>query len=153
MSTIIISVKLERSCVIFLLSYFSFNDCLFKNKHYFLLKQRYHSYYYTSQEGDRVLAVDWQTKQKKTSKTAPDKRQSFINKDVLSMKIISMANPNMAQDPKLLLEFCQQTLLKETVQQRGQGWCHSSFLTNMLHSTCPSPHSSSVICSSVSRGS
>lgn len=45
----------------------------------------------------------------KRSKTASDKRQRFINKDVLSMKIILTANQNMAQEPKLLSEFCQQT--------------------------------------------
>lgn len=57
---------------------------------------------------------------KKASKTAPDNRQSFINKDVLSMKIITAAKQNMAQDSELLSEICQQTLLKETAQQRGQ---------------------------------
>lgn len=64
---------------------------------------------------------------KKASKTGPDNRQSFINKDVLSMKIITAAKQNMAQDPELLSEVCQQTLLKETVQQRGQGWRHKAF--------------------------
>lgn len=63
---------------------------------------------------------------RKASKTGPDNRQSFINKDVLSMKIITAAKQNMAQDPELS-EVCQQTLLKETVQQRGQGWRHSAF--------------------------
>lgn len=58
---------------------------------------------------------------KKVSKTDPDNRQSFINKDVLSMKIITAAKQNMAQDPELLSEVCQQTLVKEILQQRGQG--------------------------------
>lgn len=72
---------------------------------------------------------------KKASKTAPDNRQSFINKDVLSMKIIAAAKQNMAQDPELLSEVCQQTLLKETVQQRGQEWHHGGLfsLNDPLH--------------------
>lgn len=44
----------------------------------------------------------------------------FINKDVLSVKIISAAKQNTAQDPKLLSDFCQQMLLKEAAQSRGQ---------------------------------
>lgn len=50
----------------------------------------------------------------KVSKTVPDNRQSFINKDVLSMKIITAAKQNMVQDPELLSEVWQQTHLKET---------------------------------------
>lgn len=45
----------------------------------------------------------------------------FINKDVLSVKIIAAAKANTARDPKLLSDFCQQTLLEETAQPRGQG--------------------------------
>lgn len=46
---------------------------------------------------------------KKVSKTAVDNRQSFINKDVLPMKIITAAKQNITQDTELLSEFCQQT--------------------------------------------
>lgn len=49
------------------------------NKHYFLQKQRYHSYYYvsfTSQEGDRVLATDWQTKQN-SEQNSPGQQTKF----------------------------------------------------------------------------
>lgn len=45
----------------------------------------------------------------------------FINKDVLSVKTIAAAKANTARDPKLLSDFCQQTLLEETAQPRGQG--------------------------------
>lgn len=45
----------------------------------------------------------------------------FINKDVLSVKTIAAAKANMAQDPKLPSDFCQQTLLEEAAQPRGQG--------------------------------
>lgn len=48
---------------------------------------------------------------KKSSKTAPDTRHSFINKDVLSMKIITAAKQNIVQDPELLSKVCQQTLI------------------------------------------
>lgn len=74
---------------------------------------------------------------KTASKTAPDNRQSFINKDVLSMKIITAAKQNMAQDPELLSEVCQQTLFKETVQQRGQGWRHSSAFLSFFYLDVP----------------
>lgn len=56
----------------------------------------------------------------KVSKTAPDNRQSFINKDVLPMKIITAAKQNMTRGPELLSEFCQQTFSKETVQYSGR---------------------------------
>lgn len=72
---------------------------------------------------------------KKASKTAPDNRQSFINKDVLSMKIITAAKQNMAQDPELLSEVCQQTLLKETVQQKGTGMTPQG----LISPKCPPP--------------
>lgn len=52
---------------------------------------------------------------KEVSKTALDNRQSFINKDVLSMKILCSAKHNTVQDPELLTVVCQQMLLKETV--------------------------------------
>lgn len=88
---------------------------------------------------------------KTASKTALDYRRRFINKDVLSMKIITAAKQNTAQDLELLSEVCQQTLMKETVQQRGQGWWRPRpFPPWMSPSTCPSPHSSSMTCSSVS---
>lgn len=85
MSKIIISqLKLETSCGESLLSFFFFS-LIFpviaspNNKHYFLQKQRYHSYYYvsfTSQEGDRVLATDWQTKQK-SEQNSPGQQTKF----------------------------------------------------------------------------
>lgn len=52
---------------------------------------------------------------KKASKTALHKRQSFINKDVLSVKIITVAKPNMAQDP----EKSARRHSEETVQHKG----------------------------------
>lgn len=63
------------------------------------------------------------------------------------MKIITAAKQNTAQDPELLSEVCQQTLLKET---EGTGMTPQGLLTKMFPSTCPSPHSSSMTCSSVS---
>lgn len=57
---------------------------------------------------------------KKVSKTALDNRQSFINKDVLPMKIITAAKQNITQDTELLSEFCQQTFFREALQCRGQ---------------------------------
>lgn len=57
---------------------------------------------------------------KKVSKTALDNRQSFINKDVLPMKIITAAKQNTTQDTELLSEFCQQTFFREALQCRGQ---------------------------------
>lgn len=53
------------------------------------------------------------------------------------MKIITAAKQNMAQDPELLSEVCQQTLFKETVQQRGQGWRHSSAFLSFFYLNVP----------------
>lgn len=97
--------------------------------------------------------MDWnKKKQKKKNEQNNSGQKSFINKDVLSVKIITTAKQNTMQVRELLSEFCQQTLLKETAQQRGQEWRHGAFLTQMLPSTCPSPHSSNMIHSSASRG-
>lgn len=73
----------------------------------------------------------------------------FINKDVLSVKIIPTAKQNTAQDPKLLSDFCQQMLLEE--QPRGQEWRHGASLTPALLFTCPRSHSIDVICFSEPR--
>lgn len=73
----------------------------------------------------------------------------FINKDVLSVKIISAAKQNTVQDPKLLSDFCQQMLLKEAAEPRGQEWHHGASLNPALPFTCPHSHSINVICSSV----
>lgn len=56
---------------------------------------------------------------KKVSKTTPDNRQSFINKDVLSTKIMTAAKPNITQDPELLSGIWQQPFLKESVQRKA----------------------------------
>lgn len=49
-----------------------------------------------------------------------NKMLGFINKDVLSVKIISAAKQNTARDPKLLSDSCQQMLLREAAEPRGQ---------------------------------
>lgn len=72
-----------------------------KTKISFLLLCMFHN-----SGGDTVLAMTGKPN-KKVSKTDPDNRQSFINKDVLSMKIITAAKQNMEQDPELLSEVCQ----------------------------------------------
>lgn len=49
---------------------------------------------------------------KKVSKTALDNRHSFINKDVLSMKIITAAKQNRRQDPELLTRILPADVLE-----------------------------------------
>ncbi len=106
-------------CDISLLSFLGSNNCLFKNNIIvFKNKDIILTIMCLSQVRRETEISPWTGKpNKNASKTAPHNRQSFINKDVLSMKIITTAKQNMAQDPELLSEVCQQTLLKETATE------------------------------------
>lgn len=82
---------------------------------------------------ERQSSCDRLAKQTKTlSKTAPDNRQSFINKDVLSMKINTPAKQSTTLDPGLLWDLCQQTYLRGSVQCGGQAMTPESLTLPFL---------------------
>lgn len=120
MPKIIISIlQLATSCGVFcfhflvlIIPFAKINIIFFRNK-FFLLCIFHKS---VGRQSSHHRLANQKKKQAKQSQTT----DSFINKDVLSMKIITSAKQNIVQGPQLLSEVCQQMLLKETVQQRGQ---------------------------------